>query len=312
LVDTRDWYFHPGSDRESGLPMTSTSLTIVTTCKGRLQYLRQTLPTLVAQPAASCVVVDYGCPDHSGDWVQANFPQVTVVRWPDTGNFNLSHARNLGVATATTDVICMIDADVRLAPAFVPTILAQFDARHYYLAEPPTDDISGTVVCARSAFEFVQGYDEACAGWGGEDMDFYDRLDFHGLQQASFPATLLSALPHPDSVRTEYYAIADKDMSNSINRLYSHMKLDLMRLFGKNLSADYRSRINAQVRDAAIASSNAGRPVRIFIPFADGTINHCGIHSSLAYVIDLSKRAGKGISASSAIDPMKTGAGVQL
>jgi glycosyltransferase involved in cell wall biosynthesis len=292
--------------------MTSRSLTFVTTCKGRLQYLRQTLPILAAQPAASCVVVDYGCPDHSGDWVQANLPQVAVVRWPDTGNFNLAHARNLGVAAATTDVVCMIDADVRLAPRFVPTILAQFDPRRYYLAEPPADDISGTVVCARAAFEFAQGYDEACAGWGGEDMDFYDRLDFHGLQQASFPATLLSALPHPDSVRTEHYAIADKDLSNSINRLYSHIKLDLMRLSGNRLPAEYRSRLNAQVRDAAIASSKAGRPVRIVIPYADGTINHCGIQTSLAYVIDVSKRASKGFADSPAIDPMKTGADTQL
>lgn len=291
--------------------MTNPSLTFVTTCKGRLKYLRQTLPLLASHSSASCVVVDYGCPDRSGDWVRANLPQVAVVRWPDTGSFSPAHARNLGVAAATTDVVCLIDADVRVAPEFAATVLAHFDPRRYYLAEPLAGDISGTFVCARAAFEFAEGYDEACMGWGGEDLDLYDRLDFHGMQRASFPARLLSALPHPDSERTEHHAMADKILSNSINLLYSHIKLDLMRLSGARLPADYRRTLYAQVRETCIASRAAGRAVRIEIPYADGTINYCGIQTTIAYMIDTSRPDGQRVSAPPAVERRVTSAGAE-
>ena len=39
---------------------------IVTTCKGRLGNLKQSLPTFVAEAAAEVVVVDYDCPEGTG------------------------------------------------------------------------------------------------------------------------------------------------------------------------------------------------------------------------------------------------------
>ena len=110
--------------------MTNPALTFVTTCKGRLRYLKQTLPLLAAQPGTACVVVDYGCPDHCGDWVQGNLPQVTVVRWPDRKGFNIAHARNLGVAAATSDAICLIDSDIRAAPDFAALVMGRFEPDH--------------------------------------------------------------------------------------------------------------------------------------------------------------------------------------
>lgn len=49
-------------------------LTYITTCKGRLHHLQETLPLVANQPAISLVVVDYGCPDHAGEWVAKQFP----------------------------------------------------------------------------------------------------------------------------------------------------------------------------------------------------------------------------------------------
>jgi hypothetical protein len=39
---------------------------IVTTWKGRLRDLQQSLPTFVSQAAAEVVVVDYDCPEGTG------------------------------------------------------------------------------------------------------------------------------------------------------------------------------------------------------------------------------------------------------
>ena len=266
------------------------ALTFVTTCKGRLEFLRKTLPLLAAQPSAACVVVDYDCPDRCGDWVAAHLPQVTVVRIADPGPFNVSRARNAGVAAARTAAICLIDSDVRIASDFVPTVLAQFDARRYFVADPLTGDTSGTVVCARAAFEFAEGYDEACFGWGGEDFDLYDRLEFHRIARAGFPARLVAALSHPDATRTLHRGMADMGLSNSVNLLYSHVKLDLMRLSGARLPADYRHRLYAQVRDACLVSASTRSAQRIEIPFSDGSINRSSIQTSLGYLIDVTQR----------------------
>ncbi|MEP7316605.1 MAG: glycosyltransferase family A protein [Sphingomicrobium sp.] len=269
------------------------ALTFVTTCKGRLQYLRQTLPLLAAHPSVQCIVVDVECPDHSGDWVEEALPLVTVVRSRDDGPFNVGRARNAGVAAARTESVCLIDADVCIAADFVPAIIAQFDRRQFLLPEPLSGDLSGTVVCSRTAFEFAEGYDEECAGWGGEDLDLYDRFEFHGLTRASFPARMLRALPHSDSERTVYRAFSDKSLSNSINLLYSQIKLDLMRLSASRLPAAYRGQLYAQVLAGCEASDRAGAAQLIEVPFSDGLINCCEIQTSLRYRIDVTRRDGR-------------------
>jgi len=67
----------------------------VTTCKGRLHHLQQTLPLIAAQAPDEIVVVDYGCPQNSGDWVEAHFPGVKVVRTTDDPGFCLPRALDL-------------------------------------------------------------------------------------------------------------------------------------------------------------------------------------------------------------------------
>jgi hypothetical protein len=63
-----------------------TSVAIITTCKGRLAFLKQTLPLMVAT-GFPVTVVDYDCPEGTGDWVAANFPDVNLVRVKDRSFF---------------------------------------------------------------------------------------------------------------------------------------------------------------------------------------------------------------------------------
>lgn len=240
---------------------------------------------------ASCVVVDYGCPDGTAAWVEAVFPDVIVVRADNAEGFNPSRARNLGVAAARTSAVCLIDADVLVAPQFVAVVTAELDPRRFYLAEPLAGDVSGTMICDRAAFEFADGYDEACSGWGGEDFDLYERLEFHGLKRASFPASLLAALPHSDAERTRHHAERSKEISNSVNLLYSHIKLDLMRLSGTRVPLEYRRRLHAEVDQACRRSVEAKAPVRFELPVTDVDVNHCTLATTLGYMIDMSAHA---------------------
>ena len=62
--------------------MAAPRLSIVTCCKGRLEFLKRALPTFVAQSDSEVIVVDYDCPDGTKDWVAAHFPDVRVARSP--------------------------------------------------------------------------------------------------------------------------------------------------------------------------------------------------------------------------------------
>src|SRR5262249_30464906 len=84
-------------------------LTFVTVCMGRLSFLRQTLGRMVGQPDCATVVVDYSCPEASGDWAEANHPEARVVRVPGRRTLSVTAARNAGAAVADTPWLCFVD-----------------------------------------------------------------------------------------------------------------------------------------------------------------------------------------------------------
>ena len=156
------------------------TLCYITTCKGRLHHLKQTLPRVVGQPDVSCVVVDYACPDNTTDWVAANFPQVRVVHVTGEAGFSASRARNLGAQAADAAWLAFFDADILWSPDFAKTVIPQLRPGHFYRAKPITQQTWGSVICHRQDFEAVGGYDEAFTGWGGEDDDLLARLTMLG------------------------------------------------------------------------------------------------------------------------------------
>jgi glycosyltransferase involved in cell wall biosynthesis len=76
---------------------------IVTTCKSRLDHLKQSLPNMISQGAHEVIVVDYDCPEGTAAWVEKHHPGVRVVRATDPIGFCLSRARNLGIAAAQAE-----------------------------------------------------------------------------------------------------------------------------------------------------------------------------------------------------------------
>ena len=113
-------------------------LTWITTCKGRLEHLRHTLPRVVAQPDLACVVVDFSCPDGTADWVQKHHPQVTVVEAANEPGFSAPRARNLGAAAARTEWLGFFDADILLAADFSTAVLPLLRPGAFFRPTPVT------------------------------------------------------------------------------------------------------------------------------------------------------------------------------
>ena len=237
---------------------TETEISFVTTCKGRLHHIQETLPLIVEQSPGEVIVVDYGCPQKVGDWVAKHFPDVTVVRVDDDPGFCAARARNLGARAAKSPWLCFIDGDIKIAPGWVGWMRQQLDQRFFYRADfingARDPETWGTAVCTRAAFKTIGGYDEAFRGWGGEDDDLYFRLESSGLAEAVYPQHFVSAISHDDQERVAFYSVKDRKIHYLINQFYNVAKRQIIAISGRKspLSQDLRQSLMAKIVQALL------------------------------------------------------------
>ena len=103
-------------------PYVGDKLHFIVPCMGRLDQLKQTIALAISQPNTTYTLVDYSCPQHTGDWVRANFPEAQVVSVPNRERWHASEARNLGAAAIPEGLLCFLDSDIVLTPDFSRTI----------------------------------------------------------------------------------------------------------------------------------------------------------------------------------------------
>lgn len=234
-----------------------TDIAFITTCKGRLHHIQQTLPLLLAESPAEIVVVDYGCPQGVGDWVASHHPAVTVVRVDGAPGFCVSRARNAGAQKSSAPWLCFIDADVKVAPGWIRWMADNLDPRCFYRAGMVNgeriQDTWGTVLCSRKGFAAVGGYDEAFGGWGGEDDDLYERLKMAGYAESAYPPQFVDAIRHDDAERTLFHDIKDRELHHFVNRFYTEAKLDLMKLIGRELPLAERQTMMQKIKTEIMA-----------------------------------------------------------
>jgi hypothetical protein len=234
-------------------------LAFVVTCKGRLAALRETLPSLVAT-GCEVVLVDFDCPDRSGDWASAAHPSVRVVRVADAPRFHLTRARNLGAAAARQPWLCFIDADIAVAPGFLAAVQPLLSGARLLMNQGDPAALFGTSVMARADFERVGRFDEVMEGWGAEDRDLYVRLVRAGVRAQALPPGTFRALPHDDEARVRFYAEKDRWRAQRQNALYAQLKHDLARMLAvAEPPLALRRDLHAQVA-AAVAAPG---PVRL-------------------------------------------------
>lgn len=207
-------------------------IAFVTTCKGRLHHIQQTLATIVAESPAEIILVDYACPDNTGDWVEKNFPTVKVIRVTDDSGFCLPRARNIGAAHSSAPWLCFIDADIRVKSGWIDWMQQHLNSNYFYRASKTNDrdpkETAGTLICTRTAFDNIGGYDEVFRGWGGEDTDLYVRLSSTANALPEYyPHSFIEPIHHADDERTTFHAIKNISLQNLINRCYIKTKSHL-------------------------------------------------------------------------------------
>lgn len=231
---------------------------------GRLDNLKETIASMASQSQSELVVVDYSCPQDSGNWVEEHYPQATVVRETGQRFYSAPKSRNIGARAANMPWLFFVDADVRLADGLTETLSSRLKKNCTYHAKPWIPGSMGSFLCHREAFEKVGGYDECLKGWGDEDRDLITRLRMAGYRSMSYPAASISILQHDDSLRTANYEIKDRERSHAINRTYMKAKHDLMRINETDaLESEQLAEIYHRVADAVDKAARDSIPVEL-------------------------------------------------
>lgn len=180
-------------------------------------------------------VVDYACPDRSGQWVEEYFPMARVLFVHETP-FSIARGRNIGAASVTTPWVLFCDADVLLPDNFVHLLQSELTSRRFVrfmsVGENSKQGTWGLCAVKRSDFLAVQGYDETFSGWGGEDDDLYARLMMSGSEELVLQWPGLQSLPHGDELRTRFYEQKRKVVSFVESRVYRELKYFTMKFYG--------------------------------------------------------------------------------
>ena len=195
----------------------------VTTCKGRLDHLRQTAPRFAEQFERWCLV-DYDCPDASGDWVEQHAFLGSVVErlGKPAKRFHKTRALNLGAARAAREgarVLVFVDADMLIEPGFARGIAERMRERHFLIAglngQHDRPGLTGLLACNVEDFRRVGGFNEHFRDWGLEDIEMRLRLNLRGgCTFGRVPVELMATIPHSDARRTEHYPHQNKLRSN--------------------------------------------------------------------------------------------------
>jgi hypothetical protein len=200
-----------------------------------LHHLRRSLPAFLAQPDAEVIVVDYDCPDGTGDVVAREFPQARVVAIKDRPHFDISEARNLGGGAASGEWLAFIDADIVIAPDFHQRLAPQLRPGTYHRFPPRGRNSSlwGSVVMRRADYVAVGRYDEVMQGYGGDDQDMYFRLDLAGLKLEPLDFALAAeVIEHDVATRIRFGRLPSMLHHQRLNSAYLIVKSTLLRQLG--------------------------------------------------------------------------------
>jgi glycosyltransferase involved in cell wall biosynthesis len=239
-------------------PMCTVSL--ITTCKGRLSHLKLSLPQFVRAGAQEVIVVDYDCPDRCGEYVRANFRSAKVVTHTAKPYFSAAEARNSGAAVAQGEYLFFADADLivgddfledvrGLHPKWDPLMLFKMPGDRYDDAR-----LTGSCLIASNIFRQVGGYDEAIEGFGHEDTDLYRAVERLNCTIFDLDATgIMTSLTHPDTMRTKYHLVNNRRYSMLLNEFYCDFKQQTIKHMPKkwldlNFRKELRQHIDNELR----------------------------------------------------------------
>jgi glycosyltransferase involved in cell wall biosynthesis len=257
-------------------------ITIVVPCYNYAEYLEECLRSVVAQtyPHWEAVVVDDASTQGDVAAVVARIGDARIRLVRHAQNQGLAAARNTGIRAGQGELVLPLDADDKLAPAYLETLVPLLTGHPEYTAAFPDFYAFGArdgiirfqvrdvrallrdqwvpgpgTLFRRTLWQQVGGYCDALRA-GNEDWDFWLGAAEQGLRVAHVPQALYYYRQHPDSM-----AIRQRS-TESVTRefLYTRHRL-LFDQFG--MGGVFRAEGYRRSAGAAWQRGERGRAIRL-------------------------------------------------
>jgi len=207
-----------------------------TTCRGRVQHLRQTLPKNIADNAdyENCVfvVLLYASGTEAKQYLRANHSadiasgRLVVYSYEDGGHaFKMALSKNIAMRCGIlegAEILITQDADNFTGASFAHFVAASFrepgivpgifmcpNYQHIkslpHGALRPVRGYAGRLAVWTSTFVKMGGYDEIYDVWGSEDIDMCFRLQKSGYAMRYIENAYLHGINHSAEVRFKEY-----------------------------------------------------------------------------------------------------------
>ena len=192
---------------------------VIASCANRLSSLQSCLPTWLAVPeVSSIVIVDWASqvPLHESlhETIEEADGRLRVVRLEHPMAWELASSVNLALHFIPTDkpsLLLKVDCDTLLLPNFVvnhPLTPDRYYAGDWRLARNENEmHLNGVLFLHTDAFVAVNGYDERLQSYGYDDTNLHERLNAIPLHGLPLRYDYVQHLWHDDSVR----AVEEKD-----------------------------------------------------------------------------------------------------
>lgn len=217
--------------KEKGEEVNSPLIIFCTTCKGRLEYLKQTLPQNIIDnndyPNCKFVILDYGNSSELQEYFKESYQdlidsgKLSIYTYITDKNFHMAHAKNMAARCGIlegADIIVTLDADNFTCSSFAKYIAEIFKEIGIFLCpnfpvinsmphgpDRPARGYAGRLAIRARDFIKLGGYDEIYDTWRGEDIDLIYRLQRVGYKIRHIPNKFLSAIRHSSEVRFKEY-----------------------------------------------------------------------------------------------------------
>ena len=186
-------------------------ISICTTCKDRLENLKQTLPRNIEDnlnyPNVEFIVLDYNSKKEDvGGWIKKEMMRyvekgiLVYLRTNEPKYFDMSHSRNIAFLAASGEIVNNVDADAFCGKGFAEFINKCANERpEKAIFAKSKQLLRGRLGLFKKEFIEVTGYSEAYAfHYGHDDADLMHRCWELGMLMMSFSrhGKFVGIVPH--------------------------------------------------------------------------------------------------------------------
>ncbi len=206
-------------------------ISVITTCKNRLYYLKDTIESYVACPRVrEVVVVDFdSTPPLVDEMMPDESEKLNLIRVNNQPIWKIGLAQNIGASFVKSDIFLKIDCDVAIKyiDFYVDDLIKSNGV--FYRGKHGDGVSSGLLLIKKRDFDRVGGYNEWISGWGGDDTDLYERLIESGLTAKYFNAADFQEMVQPMVDKNSNAKILDGYLFDRCSDLASQPGFSLIR-----------------------------------------------------------------------------------